>query len=395
MTQKYEGISVFTNTPVEIVVEKGVIIEVREIYSADAGQSLPYISPGFLDMQVNGYRGSDYSLETFSKEDFVRIIDSLAKSGTTQHVATIVTRPQATIVKTLKTITGLIEKYPEFKGALAGVHIEGPYISSEDGPRGAHDKRYVRDPDIEEFDEWMDTSRGLVSIVTLAPERKGAITFIREISKRGVAVAIGHTAASPEKIREAVDAGAKLSTHLGNGSHAMIPRLKNYIWEQLAEDRLTAGIITDGFHLPPSVIKVFVRVKGLNKLILVSDAALLGGLEPGIYKWGALEVEVFPDGHLGQPGTEYLAGAGHLLNWDIAHFIRFTGYKLGDAIKLCTINPARFLHLKFLFGPSVGSLYGRLEKGAPANLVLFEYKYDSDVLEVLKTVRDGKVIFSG
>ncbi len=199
-------------------------------------------------------------------------------------------------------------------------------------------------------------------------------------------VAIGHTAASAEEIERAVDAGARLSTHLGNGSHAMIPRLKNYIWEQLAEDKLTAGIITDGFHLPPSVVKVFARVKGLDRLILVSDIALLGGLKPGIYKWDALDVEVFPDGHLGQPGTTYLAGAGHLLNWDIAHFIRFTGHKLAETIRLCTVNPARFLKL--------GSLYGRLERGAPANLVLFEYEEGDDRLNIIKTVRYGQVVFS-
>ncbi len=394
MVQKCEGISVFTNSPVEVTVEGGVITGVKEIDTGESIEGLPYISPGFLDMQVNGYRGSDYSLDTFSEEDFVKIVDSLAESGTTQHVATIVTRPQTTIVKTLKTITGLIEKYPEFKSALAGVHIEGPYISSEDGPRGAHDKRYVRDPNVEEFEEWIDASKGRVRIVTIAPERKGAIPFIREVIKKGIVVAIGHTAASPGDIRDATDAGARLSTHLGNGSHAMIPRLKNYIWEQLADDRLTAGIITDGFHLPPSVVKVFTMVKGLDKLILVSDVALLGGLKPGIYEWDALEVEVFPDGHLGQPGTEYLAGAGHLLNWDIAHFVQFTGYKLGDAIKLCTVNPARFLNLESIFGASVGSLYGRLERGAPANLVLFEYVQGDDNLNVLRTIRNGKVVFS-
>ncbi len=394
MARSYEGISVFTNSPVRVTVENQRITEVKSIDVSSPFEGLPYISPGFLDMQVNGYRGSDYSLDTFSKDDFVKIVDSLAESGTTQHVATIVTRPQKTILKTLKTIGELVERYPEFRSALAGIHIEGPYISSEDGPRGAHDKRYVRDPNIEEFKEWVDASKGMVSIVTLAPERKGAIPFIERITAAGVVAAIGHTAASPEEVREATSAGARLSTHLGNGSHAMIPRLKNYIWEQLADDRLTAGIIVDGFHLPPSVVKVFARVKGLDRLILVSDIALLGGLKPGIYKWDALDVEVFPDGHLGQPGTTYLAGAGHLLNWDIAHFIKFTGCKLGDAIRLCTVNPASFLKLESIFGPGVGSLYGSLKEGAPANLVLFEYREGDDRLKVLKTVRNGQEVFN-
>lgn len=162
MVEKYEGISIFTGSATEVTVEDGYITEVIDIDGTESVKTLPYISPGFLDMQVNGYRGSDYSLDSFSEEDFVQIVESLAESGTTQHVATIVTRSQSTIVRTLKTIVELVEKYPELRNALAGIHIEGPYISSEDGPRGAHDKRYVRDPDINEFNEWMNASRGLI-----------------------------------------------------------------------------------------------------------------------------------------------------------------------------------------------------------------------------------------
>jgi N-acetylglucosamine-6-phosphate deacetylase len=147
-----------------------------------------------------------------------------------------------------------------------------------------------------------------------------------------------------------------------------------------------AGIITDGFHLPQSVVKVIARAKGLERVILVSDVALLGGGEPGIYQWGNLEVQVFKDGHLGLAGTEFLAGAGHLLDWDLAHFINFTGYDLASTIPLCTTNPAKLLRL--------AENFGRLEVGSPANLVLFRFQAEDERLTILHTIRGGKEIFT-
>jgi N-acetylglucosamine-6-phosphate deacetylase len=336
-------------------------------------------------MQVNGYQGSDYSLADFSETHLRKIIASLSRSGTTQHVATIVTGPHDRLLRNIKIIALAVENDPDIKAALAGIHLEGPYISSEDGPRGAHDLRFVRDPSIEEFQEWQATAHGLIKIITVAPERKGALEFIEHISRAGVIAAIGHSAAEPAVIHEAIQAGARLSTHLGNGSHAYIPRLKNYLWEQLASDELYAGIISDSYHLPASVLNVFARTKGLDRLILVSDVALLGGYESGVHKWGDLDVEVHEDGHLGLYNTPYLAGAGHMLDWDLAHFMKFTGHGITEVIPLCTTNPAKLLKLE--------TQYGKLEAGAPANLALFHYSDKNEKLRVIKTIRDGKEVF--
>ena len=403
----YTGISVFSRKPVELQTEGTKICSVKNI---DTPEKLPYISPGFLDMQVNGYNGNDYSLEDLSLDGIKSIIESLAVSGTARHVPTIVTSPQKLLLRNLKVIKDAVEKYPEIAASIAGIHIEGPYISPEDGPRGAHDPEYIRNPDINEFSEWQKISGNRIAIVTLAPERKGAFDFIRAITLKGTIASIGHTGAAPEQIREAVLNGAELSTHLGNGSHAVMPRLKNYIWEQLASDELYAGIITDGFHLPAPVVKVFTRAKGLNRLILVSDTALSGGRAPGIYKWGNIDVEVHKDGHLGLAGTPYLAGAGHLLDWDIAHFVSFTGAALADAIRLCTINPARLLKLRgrFLKAKVLSGLpctlpekYGKLEAGAPADITIFTCDETADKpeehnikLNILKTVINGKEVYS-
>jgi N-acetylglucosamine-6-phosphate deacetylase len=378
----FQGISAFTNEPVEIKVHEEYIQRVSPFKTKD---HLPYISPGFLDIQVNGYMGNDYSLKEFSTGQMSKIISHLNRSGTTQHVPTIITSPRERILRNLRMITQAIRESEDIAHAIAGIHLEGPFISPKDGPRGAHNAAYVRPPDLNEFEQWQEAAEGRISIVTLSPEWEGAIEFIKAISSTGVTAAIGHTSASPDLIRAAVEAGARLSTHLGNASHPMIPRLKNYIWEQLAEDRLMAGIICDGFHLPKSVVQVFTRTKGLDRLILVSDAAYLGGLNPGLYKWNDVDVQVFDDGHLGLPGTEALAGAAHLLDWDISRFMEFTGYALKETIPLCTQNPARFLRSP--------DNYGRLEPGAPANLVLFDYEPGMDRLRVLKTIRCGKEVY--
>lgn len=382
---KYRGLDVHSNQPIEIDVEGKTIQSMTVIKEMD--ESLPFICHGFLDMQVNGYNGSDYSLDDLDRMHIDHILSSLALSGTTQHVPTIVTSPQTRLIRNLRTLAKERSHSPLVAAAIVGYHIEGPYISSEDGPRGAHDPRYTRDPDYEEFLTWQDAADGLIKIVTIAPERSGALDFIEKIVDSGVIAAIGHTAASPGRIREAISAGCSLSTHLGNGSHATLPRLANYVWEQLASDELYCGIISDGFHLPAAVIKSISRVKGMDRVILISDAVLPGGYPPGLCKWGNIDIEVFKDGHLGLPGTDYLAGAAHLLDWDIPRFMRFTGASLSQAVNPCTVNPSRLL------SPSTST--GNLCIGDPANLVVFRYDPDSPRLEILKTLIDGTEVYSG
>lgn len=386
LIMKVRGISVFTEKPIELEIDDGFIKNINLFLKTE--QNLSYISPGFFDLQVNGYKGSDYSLEDFSEEHLRNIITNLATSGTTQHIPTIISSPQERILKNLKIISKAINTSPDTKEAIPGIHLEGPFISPKEGPRGCHDPKYIRDPDFEEFRQWQEAAEGRIVMVTIAPEREGSIDFIKKVVRAGVKVAIGHTGATPHTIRKAIEAGAQYSTHLGNGSYLILPKLNNYIWEQLAADELFAGIICDGFHLPASAVKVFARAKGLDKLILVSDVALLGGLKPGIYKWGNLDVEVFKDGHLSLPGTNILAGAGHLLDWDIAHFIKFTGSDLSKTIPLCTINPAIVIVIPDNYGN-----YGKLEVGAPANLTLFNYHSGDDRLQVVRTIRMGKIIF--
>jgi N-acetylglucosamine-6-phosphate deacetylase len=379
----YTGRSVFTNKNVIINVE-GETIKSAEPYD-DSG-TLPWISPGFWDIQVNGYNGIDYSLESLKKEQIQSLTLFLAKHGVVYHVPTFVSMPDERLMANLETLRDALEIFPEVRAAIPCVHLEGPFISPEDGPRGAHDKLYVRNPDFAAFERWQKAAGGLIRYVTLAPELPGAMDFIRQVTASGVKAAIGHCAASPEQIRAAVAAGASYSTHLGNGSHGMLPRLNNYVWEQIACDDLMAGIISDGFHLPPAVVKTIYRTKGLDKIVLVSDIALPGGYARGFYKWGNIDIEVFADGHLGVKGTQALAGAAHCLDWDLARFMEFTGASLRDAIKLCTINPARFLGFDT-------AEYDGFRSGMKASLSLFDYS--DGKITIKQTVAAGRLLYDG
>ena len=378
-----KGIDVYSQKPKAVEIKQGIITSIRSIVNEE---NLPIISPAFIDIQVNGYRGNDYSAEDFSGEQMERIINHLAASGTTRHYPTLITGPGERIEKNLRIIDELLYNCPDLESAVPGIHIEGPYISSEDGPRGAHDPAYVRDPDIDEFFAWQKASGNRIALITLAPERLGALEFIKHISKSGVKVSLGHTMADPDTIYKAVEMGATLSTHLGNGSNGMIPRLKNYIWEQLSNDRLYASIITDGIHLPDSVIKTIWRTKGKKHLILTSDVAMMGGNPPGRYRWANIDVEVSEKGFLHLADTEYLAGAGHLLDRDIARLIIATGCSLAEAVSCCTQNPAEY------FGFSEN--YHCLVPGSPAHLTLFQWKPGDLQITVEQTYRDGQLIFS-
>jgi N-acetylglucosamine-6-phosphate deacetylase len=242
----------------------------------------------------------------------------------------------------------------------------------------------VQPPDFGLFTQWYETSGGMIRMITVAPEVEGAIEFIEKVSALGVVCAIGHTAADGQTISRAVDAGARLSTHLGNGSHASLPRLDNYIWEQAAEDRLWASLICDGYHLPPAAVKVLSRAKGLDRLLLIGDSTGLTGRPAGRYRWGETETEIAEDGHITLAGTPYLAGAGFLLDWDLPRFMEYTGSSLGEAIRLCTADPRSLL----------GEEEIDLRAGSPAHLTLFRYRPDDWRLRITGTVIGSEELYA-
>ncbi|MBS7697672.1 MULTISPECIES: amidohydrolase family protein [unclassified Chelatococcus] len=322
-----------------------------------------WLAPGLVDLQVNGFNGHDINGSALTVATVEALTDAMLRVGVTTFLPTIITASEEAIVAALRAIAAARAGNPRIAHAIPFVHVEGPHLSPEDGPRGAHPRAHVRPPDIEEFRRWQAASGGLVGLVTLSPHYREAPAYIRALTREGVHVAIGHTGASPAEITAAVDAGASLSTHLGNGAAATLPRHPNFIWTQLAEDRLTATFIADGHHLPGDTFRAMLRAKGLERAVLVSDAVALGGLPPGVYDQPiGGRVELTADGRLGVAGTPFLAGAVRPLADCVAQATIMGGLTLGDALKLATVNPGRF-----------ASNRGTIRVGAPADLIRFRW----------------------
>jgi N-acetylglucosamine-6-phosphate deacetylase len=360
-TQLLSGIHYRTHEPVDVRMQSGIITDIQKRKQAP-GETLPFIGPGLVDMQVNGFAGVDFNNAALTVEGVITITRSLLQLGVTTFYPTVITNADETIRTILRTIDRACETSPLVASCIGGVHLEGPFISPEEGPLGAHPKAHVKPPDWSLLTSFMEASGGRIRLITLSPEWPGSADFIRQCVAYGLLVAIGHTAANPAQIQEAIDAGARLSTHLGNASHQHLPRHPNYIWEQLAQDELAASVIADGFHLPPSVLKVIFRMKA-EKAILISDSVSLGGMPAGNYQSPVGgEVVLTDQGKLHLAGKPtVLAGSAQPLLWGINQVVRLQLASLTQAWEMASVNPTRLLNL-----PQQGGL----TIGAPADLVL-------------------------
>jgi N-acetylglucosamine-6-phosphate deacetylase len=367
-----------TEQPIEILWEDGRIVSLGPPSAEPADDEGGWVAPALFDLQINGCDGHSFSSDRLTPADIRHVVAVCREHGIASLCPTLVTNSFAALAHGLSTLRRTCETDRAIARAVAGIHLEGPYVSAEDGPRGAHARQHVRPPDWDEFRRLQDASGGRVRLVTLAPEHEGALRFIERLVGAGVVVALGHTAASGARIREAVAAGARLSTHLGNGAHAMLPRHENYVWEQLADDGLWASIICDGHHLPAAVARCIVRVKTPARTILTCDASPLAGLPPGRYREWEQEFEVQPGGKVVVPGTSYLAGSGAFTDHCVGTAVRLAGVSLGEAVDMASARPCELLSLPV----------PRLEAGAKTDLVLFDWEEGGD-LRVRRTLVGG------
>lgn len=338
-----------------------------------------FLCPGLLDLQVNGFGGHDLNADP-TPATVHALVRAVAASGVSRFAPTLVTAARPALLAALRTIAEARRTDPLTHHAIPFIHVEGPHLSPDDGPRGAHPKQHIRPPDLDEFDAWQAACNGLVRLVTLSPHWPGAPAYIAGLRHRGTHTAIGHTMAPPEAIHAAVDAGARLSTHLGNGIAATLPRHPNPIWTQLADDRLHATFIADGHHLPPETLRAMARAKGLSRSILVSDATALAGQPPGRYD-AAIggQVELDGNGRLGLVGTPYLAGAARPLLACVATAMHDAGLTLPEALGCASTVPAA------LFGLPA------LAVGAPAHLLRF-HRHACGALCPVETIVAGHSI---
>jgi N-acetylglucosamine-6-phosphate deacetylase len=360
-----QGVHYRTGEPVSVHVKGGRIEEIEPL-PAIVGK-MPVLAPGLVDLQINGYAGHDFNAA--DPEAVPRAARELAREGVTTFFPTVVTKSNGAIEASLRVLAGT---------DVEGIHLEGPFISLEDGPRGAHPQKHVKPPDWGLFRRWQEAAGGKIRIVTLSPEWPGATEFIEKGVASGLIMAIGHTSATPARIREAVAAGARLSTHLGNGSHLLLRRHDNYLWEQMAEDRLWASVIADGFHLPAATLKVILRAKA-GHAFLVSDAVALAGRPPGTYETpvgGQVVLTAEGKLHLAE-NPEILAGSGSGLLKGVEHLVGTELSDFADAWDRASVRPLEFL------GRPAG-----LVPGAPADLVLLRRNgYKTTVLVTHKAGR--------
>jgi N-acetylglucosamine-6-phosphate deacetylase len=299
--------------------------------------------PGLFDLQVNGFGGIDFNGTDLTTDLVSEALERMRATGVTRCLPTLITSPFDRFAASARIIASVSD------AAVAGIHMEGPYVSPADGARGAHPREHVAPASVDGFKRRQDAALGRIVLVTLAPEVFGALSLIEHLVATDVRVAIGHTAATPLQLRDAVAAGATLATHLGNGCPEMLPRHPNVIWELLAADALFASVIADGHHLPASTLKVMVRAKRPERSILVTDAMAAAGwraAEPEAvrrFTLGDVVCELGSDGRVSLPGTSYLAGSSLTLDRAIANTVRFTELPIETVIPMASTIPASCL----------------------------------------------------
>lgn len=321
-----------------------------------------WLVPGFFDIQVNGFAGIDFCNPQLTIEQVEQVAHAVLATGVTRFLPTIITAAFDDMCRELTVLSTAIEQSPLVRAMCPGIHVEGPFIHPEDGPRGAHPRAHVRPPSIADFERLRESAGSRIKLLTVAADQPGVTELIAHATRARVVVAIGHHRAETHAIDAAIEAGAKMVTHLGNGSDALMPRFENPVWRQLGEDRLWASFIADGHHLPAPVLRAMLRAKTTGRSILVTDAMSGAGMPPGHYRIGPVKAERTPSGKVVLPGTPYLAGSGADMPLCVATATRLGGIPFEQAVRLASLNPGHLLLGEPLdWTPAVGDLANLVE----------------------------------
>ena len=304
---------------------------------------------GLVDLQVNGHTGFDFNSDPagWMPEEFHRVRADLAGHGLVAVLPTFITAPVESILARTARWSEFVDADRHLAAFFPKLHIEGPFLCALQGPRGAHPPEHIIAPaDAPDFlDRLREASGDRIGILSVAPDCPGILPVIERASQAGICVALAHTGATPEQIDAALAAGARMATHLGNGSHQQLLRLDNYLQYQLARDDLAASFIADGHHMPLTTLKNFLRAKTPARSVLVSDAMTAAGLGPGTYPLGEGQVEVLPTGRANIPGQDNLAGSTLILDQAVLNVTRHCGFDFETAWAMASSTPARLVDL--------------------------------------------------
>jgi N-acetylglucosamine-6-phosphate deacetylase len=307
--------------------------------------STPLHIPGFVDLQVNGFIGVDFSSEALTEEAFLHAGHALIARGTAAFLPTLITSTEARLHRNLKLMCAALKKDATLARHVPGFHLEGPFISKEPGAVGAHDPASVRTPDVDLFDRLFAWSEGRLRLLTLAAELPGAVELARHAVRRGAAVSCGHQLAGAVDLARLVEAGATSLTHLGNGMPNHVHRHNNPLLSGLAEQRLKILFIPDGHHLPHHIIALFARAAGPDRLIATSDSASAAGLPPGTYDVLGSRAVLEPSGLLHSPEKQCLVGSSSTL-FACMNVLHGTGlFALDELLRIGFYNPLALVGL--------------------------------------------------
>ena len=302
-------------------------------------------SPGLFDLQVNGYAGVDFNDAGLMADALDHALHAMLAAGVTRCLPTIITAPEADLLARLHALDHAVASSRLGPLMVPGYHLEGPFLNPGPGFAGCHPPSAMRDPDPAMLERLVAGLRRPVLMLTLAAELPGAEALIRWAAARGIVPAIGHSDAGEAVVARAADAGARMSTHLGNGLPQVLPKLANPLMAQLAEDRLAAGFIADGIHLPVPALRAMMRAKGRGRAILVTDAVAAAAAPPGQYGFAGMAIMGDPDGSVRLPGSRTLAGSALTLDRAVRNVAGWGIASPTDAAAMASEDPAALLGL--------------------------------------------------
>ena len=298
---------------------------------------------GLVDLQVNGYAGVDFNDATITADALDNALDAMLHAGVTTCLPTLITASAGVLQARLHALDRAVSDSVLGPLMVPGYHLEGPFLNPGSGFAGCHPAAAMVPPDPVLLTQWCRGLRRPVLMLTLAPELPGAEELIRWVVARGIIAAIGHSDAGAAVVAGAVAAGATLSTHLGNGLPGLLPKLDNPVWAQLGEDRLAAGFIADGIHVPVPALRAMLRAKGPGRAILVTDAVAAAAASPGRYAFAGMDIERGEDGSVRLPGTGRLAGSALTLDQAVRNVVAWGVVDWRAAVAMASGTPRGLL----------------------------------------------------
>ncbi len=336
-------------------------------------------TPGLVDLQVNGFAGVDYNTPGLTPEQLNASLEAMLATGVTTCLPTVITATEAHFLACFSALEHARQASPLAQAMIAGYHLEGPFLSPLPGYCGCHPANAMcaTDPDL--FARVQEAAGGNIRLVTVAPEIEGVLPLIEKLAQQGIIIALGHTAADTATIRRAVDAGAALSTHLGNGTARELAKNDNPIMAQLGDDRLSASFIADGYHLPPEVLQVYLRAKQSERTLLVTDATAGAAAPPGRYRLGDLELERGKEPVARDPATSRPAGAAVSLDQCVRNVMQWYGVSLDEAVAWAGTQPLHLLERS---------------KGAPVSTKQSVWWEEQEAGWHVQAAQSGRFVFS-